>query len=89
MKFAKENSLEWWIDELDCTKSFQRQRIDMSFEEVLKKFKLTSHFVVINRHNEYGEIGFCTFKEPDYFLWINVNLEIFHEITKKFDLHKK
>jgi hypothetical protein len=89
IKFAKDNSLDWWVDELDCSKSFARQRIDMPFEEVSKLFKLSSHFVVSNRNGEYGEIAFCTFKDPDYFLWINVDLDILHQITKKFNLHKK
>ena len=89
MKLAKAYSLEWWVDELDCSKSFTRQKIDMSFEEVLKKFKLSSHFIVVIRNGEYGEIAFSTLKEPDYFLWINVSLEIFNEIIKQFKLHKK
>ena len=87
MKYAKTNSIDWWVDELDCSKSFIKQRTEMTFEDVLKKFKIGSHFVVINRHGEYGEIGFCTFKEPDYFLFINVNLEVLIEISKKFNLN--
>lgn len=89
MKLAKEKANKWWVDELDCTNSFQRQKIDMSFEDIIKKFKEKSHFVIINRHGEYGEIGFCTLKELDYFLWINISIEILEEIIKKFNLKKR
>lgn len=46
---AKEQSYEWWVDILDCEKSIARQKIEMSFEDIIKKFGKGSHFVIIHR----------------------------------------
>jgi len=67
---AKEKSFKWWVDHLP---SFQRQRIDMPFDEVIKYLYVEKpvHFTIIYRRgweenklkdsNEWFlEIGFCT-----------------------------
>jgi len=67
---AKDKSFKWWVDHLP---TFQRQRIDMPFEEVLKYLYVEKpvHFIIIHRkgwegHKPEGsnewclEIGFCT-----------------------------
>ena len=73
----------WWVDILDCKKSFRRKCIEMSFEEIMKKFDEKCHFVVIHRQGNFRfegdfiEVGFCTINvnEPDYFLWIYVPVD--------------
>ena len=76
---AKAVCFEWWVDILDCSKSWYRQKTDMSFEDIMKKFDKTCHFIVIHRNfgrENHIEVGFCTMgKGPDYFLWINVTME--------------
>lgn len=72
---AKERCKHWWADELDCRKSFCRQRIEISFDEMMAKFEPETHFTIIHRKGdlceECIEIAFRTMKdEPDYFLWI-------------------
>lgn len=78
----------WWVDILDCNISFARQKIEMSFEDIILKFYEKAHFVVIHRKSfeHYGEIGFCTLKSPEYFLWINLSVEKLQYIVSKFDL---
>lgn len=36
---------EWWVDILDCSVSWARQRIEMSFEDILLKFHSKAHFI--------------------------------------------
>jgi hypothetical protein len=70
---AKAVCQNWWVDILDCAKSYSRQEIEMSFEEILGKFNKDCHFAVVHRHlppvENYLEIGFSTFADPSYFLW--------------------
>ena len=89
---AKKVSIDWWVDILDCSKSSMRQRIEMSYEDIMKKFNNSCHFVIIHRmHNffgingdkEIGEICFSTLKIIDYFLWINISIENLQKIIKK------
>lgn len=83
---AKEKCSNWWVDELDCRKSFFRQRIEMPFDEIMSKLNKTTHFVIIHRNldpENYLEIAFRTMDtEPDYFLWINVDICHLEEFTK-------
>jgi hypothetical protein len=78
----------WWVDILDCNISFARQKVEMSYNDIMLKFQEKSHFVVIHRKcfENYGEIGFCTLKSPEYFLWINLAEEKLQYIVSKFDL---
>lgn len=71
LRRAQDICFEWWIDILDCNKSFTRQRIDMPFDEILSKLDESSHFTVIRRNDpgrDYIEVGFRTSGSgPDYF----------------------
>lgn len=85
---AFEVNFEWWVD--DCP-GWTRRRIEMSFEDIMKKFDQECHFVVIERRgfdpNEYkGEVGFCTLKGNDHYLWIHLSVENLNEIVKKYQL---
>ena len=79
---AHQKCFEWWVDILDCAKSFRRQKIEMSFEEILKKLDDKCYFTVIHRfprglirEEQYLEIGFSTWGEPSYFLWVLVDVK--------------
>lgn len=75
---AKEKCYEWRVDILDCSVSFFRQKIDMSFDEIMGKFNDSCFFSVIHRNfppDNYLEIGFSTMRTPEYFLWIYLDIE--------------
>ncbi len=91
MRNAKEQSYEWWVDILDCSKSYSRQRIEMSFEDILKKFDNNSHFVIIHRRGYrnwdfHVEIGFRSMTGIDYFLWIHLKEDKLSYFIEKYNL---
>jgi len=100
MNYSKNISYEWWTDKLDCSESWARQRIDMSFDDIMKKFSASSHFVVIHRRGSMehknteiwkwkGEVGFSTMGgEISYYLWIHLTEDEFSGMIKKFKLSK-
>lgn len=74
---------EWWIDKLDCSISWGRQKIEMSLDDILKKLDNSCHFVVIHRKGYEEnkdidiwkwnlEIGFCTMENISHYLWIKI-----------------
>ena len=82
----------WRVDELDCSKSWRRQPIEMSFEDIMKKFDKSCHFTVIHRKDfseEYGEVGFCTMSDPSYFLWIYLPIPELDKLVFKYSLQIK
>lgn len=89
---AKAVCRTWWVDELDCKKSWFRQRIDMDFEAALALMQGDTHFVVIHRHYEpddYLEIASRTMSgEPDYFLWVQCDPKHIPELTEGLEKHE-
>lgn len=91
---AKELCYEWWVDELDCSKSYARIRKNMPFSEILKKLTTTSLFTIVHRderglcsESEYYEFGFTTMgNEVNYYLWIKVSLDKGHELVNNLKL---
>jgi len=100
---AKKVCFEWNADKLDCSKSWARQTIEMSFEDILKKLTDDCHFVFIHRrgyedwkNNKYFkhtwsiEIGFCTMdKGVDYFLFIYMKEEEKDIFINKYVLEER
>ena len=84
---------DWWVDELNCSKSFCRKKIQMSYDETMKMFNDSCHFVVIERrkilYNDYGEVGFSTLLSPSHFLWIILSVDKLNEIVLKYKLKPK
>ncbi len=82
---AKAVCSHFWVDILDCSKSFARQRIDMPFEEIMAKLDEKCHFTVIHRNflpiDRYLEMAFSTMTSPDYFLWIILDEKYIPEFT--------
>lgn len=94
VNYAKEKSVKWWVDILDCDVSCKRERMDMSYEDIMNKFDIKSHFTIVSRYDifkkeYYGEVGFCTLKTPDHFLWVYIENGVFSEFIKKFKLEKR
>jgi len=93
---CKDVSYEWRADILDCSVSMSRKKIDCSFEDILKRLKESTHFVVIDRgtwgspigeDREHFEIGFRTMDSSvDYFLFIEVDSENMPPIIDKYNL---
>lgn len=83
---AKEVCTTWWVDELDCKKSFSRVSVEMPFKEIMKCLDMRCHFVAIHRneHDDHFEFGFSTMypDKPDLFLWINVETSKGLELVK-------
>jgi len=82
---AKSVSTDVRTEILDCSKSFRRQDIDMSFDEMLNKFdefKDQLHFTIINRRfdDDYIEVCCSTLSSPNYFLYIDVPVRKLCEI---------
>ena len=100
--FAKENSTKWWVDFLDARKSWAREKIEMSFDDILLKLDQDCHFVFIHRRGfktpkgkplsdcEYTlEIGFSTMKgEPTYYLFIFCDEKNLSKFLTKYHLEK-
>lgn len=96
--YAKLKTTDWWVDKLDCAESWARQKVEMSFNEIMKKFTNTCHFTIIHRRgNEeskhkdlwkwQGEIGFSTMGQGvEHFLWINISEEDLEKLVEKFEL---
>lgn len=82
----------WWVDKLDCSVSFCRERIEMTYEEMKQKLTNKSHFVVIDRkyfmsdEKKHFEIGFCTMTSIEHFLFIHVEDEMMFPIIEKYGL---
>ena len=82
---------EWRVDKLDCSKSFARQKIEMSFPDIMEKFNNNAHFVVIHRkgfssEEHIGEVAFRTMSEIEYFLWIYLSVSQLNKIIEKYKL---
>lgn len=92
---AKRKNSNWWVDKLDCAKSFSREPIKMSFDNIIKKLDETAHFVVIKRYDHienkyYGEIGFSTMgSNVNYFLFIYLKEIHLDYIIDIFELTKQ
>jgi len=84
---------EWWMDKLDCSESFARQRVDgPTFEEAMQHFVDNAFRFVIDRKPvlkidiRHLEVGFRSMELIDYFLWIIVPLDRADEITKGLEV---
>jgi hypothetical protein len=92
LKDCKAICFHWWVDKLDCSVSFCRKRIEMTYEEIIQKLTNKSHFVVIDRkywlsdEKKHFEIGFCTMTNIEYFLFIHVEDKMMYPIIEKYAL---
>ena len=80
-------------DELDCNISFARKSTDKTSLEVLRmglKNDNTLWIFVIRKNPEYypphTDIGCRTGRDPEYFLWIDMDIDKAMEIVKKYKL---
>jgi hypothetical protein len=82
---------EYHIDILDCSKSWARQRSDLTLNEIKEKLTDDCHFVFIERENyftkeKHGEVGFSTLKDPSYFLFIYMDVNELNKLKDKYNL---
>jgi hypothetical protein len=87
-QLAYESCFNWWVDTLDCSISFHRKRIDLTFEEIMEKLDETSLFFMIHRNldpENHLEVGFRTGSDVEYFLWLQVDPKFIPELTKGLD----
>ena len=77
IKAAIAAGANYHIDELNCSKSWRRQPIDMTLDEILTHLEEDSHFVIIFRKNEaVVDIGFsCQDGSRELFLFVNLSVE--------------
>lgn len=86
---AKKICFDWWVD---IQKDWTREKIEMTFEDVLLKLTEDCHFVFIHRKGYASwkfnrlETGFSTLKGKTYFLWVNVNEKKIPSFIKKYFL---
>ena len=96
IKWAYEHNITWWTDKLDCSISFQKQKQEMSIDEILEMYQTNDkfeHFVIILRHfisenPSYGEIGFRIGNEIDFFLFIHISVEDLKLLVEQFNLEE-
>lgn len=93
LRVAKDNSLRWWVDKLDCSQSWARQRVDMGFDEIMTKFDRTCHYVVIDRgfdhfmQEDYFEVGFSTMTQSvNFYLFIHLSKIEGEKLVNTFNL---
>ena len=88
LRKAKELSTHFWVDELDCSKSFCRQKIEMSFDDAMKLFDDKAILGIYHRYlspENHIEVSFRTMSSPiDYFLFLIVPVE---KISELEDIH--
>jgi len=96
---AEDKSYELKVDKLECDVSVRRQSTDLTFQDIMKRFRKDSHFVVIYRRGstEYEEgeswnkwkleVGFST-SCPDkcYFLFIDIDKKELPYFIEKYEL---
>lgn len=92
LKFANKLSYDTSVQQIQSG-TYQRKRIDKTFDWFLTIFENRDHFVVIHRKGYedpyYGEIGVRTMDMNDYFLYINITEENLNELVKKFNLNSQ
>ena len=84
LKDAKEKCFEWWVDELV---GWQRNQIEISFEDILEKFKDDSNFIITLRDNMIEGMYFegC-FRELNYFFWTKLIIKHEDYFVKNYKL---
>lgn len=94
---AKERSYHWWVDVL---KNLFRTRVEMNFEEIIKKYDESCHAVFTYRRgyvpqNQNSvndiwrwklEIGFSTMVGTSYYLFIHVEQDELKYFVEKYKL---
>jgi hypothetical protein len=92
---AKAEAKRVWVDQLDCSVSFSRQKTTKTVDEVLEMAlnsprTLWSFIIRYDLEPSYADIGCATMTNPvDYFLWIETSAEVAEKLAKRFCLEPK
>jgi hypothetical protein len=81
----------WWVDKLDSSSSWRRERVNgISFEEAMQYVTGTAHFGLCLRKAydaPHGQICVRTMQgNPDYYFWLNFSKEVLDKITKELKI---
>ncbi len=92
--FAKDLCYDWHVDKLDCSISWSRKEIDMSFEDILKTLNKKSHFTIVHRAKianilANGEIAFSNIGGIRYSLYLFLTIENLNKLVDKYKLQIK
>lgn len=94
MEEAKGLCNEWWVDELDCNKSWSRRKIEMSWEDAIERFRNVKgfcFFTIIKRQafDNHFEVGYrIQDNHRDLFLWIIVPEKFSESLIDKYGLEE-
>lgn len=94
---AKSICFHFWLDQLDCSVSFRREKTEKTLDEIIDLCETNpAHFTIIERrdslgrfhgHESYYEIGASTLGGGvNYFIWILVSIENGEKLIKKYKL---
>lgn len=90
---GKQKCFKWWVDTLGIYKGWSRKKIDINWDDIIKKINKDSHFTIIHRirfRSNHLELGFITMdKGPKYFLWILCKTKYISYFEKKYKLKLK
>ena len=96
MQYAKSICSEWWVDELCCSKSWARKKIEMSWKDAIDYFRNAKGFcyfsVIKRRFTEpcYFEIGYRLDNgSRDLFLWINISEDAGDDLINEYSLKRR
>ena len=98
LEYARTLPHTFKVDILDCNKSFSRERVNMSWEDIMEKLESNCHMVIIHRRGYEswktssgegtwcGELGFSTYYSPSYYLFVYISEKDLDKVIKKFGL---
>lgn len=92
---ARAEAQRVWVDQLDCSVSFSRQKTTKTVDEVLAMAldaprTLWSFIIRYDADPSYADIGCTTMTNPvDYFLWIETSPEVAERLVERFRLEPK
>ena len=82
-----------YTDELDCSKSWSRQKTNKTVEEVFKlglsnKETFWNFFLrdAVGNRESYADVGCRVCGLVDYFLWITLSIDNAEKLIKKYNL---
>ncbi len=93
LEYGKSICYNWWVDEIDCSKSLRRVKVDMSFDDIMSKLDYKSHFTIIHRRGSvekwYIEIGFHTMtNNVNHYLWVCIDESFLNDLVMQFNLEE-
>lgn len=101
LRFVYDSRIKFWVDELDCSKSFRREKLSCNFDYAISNYFQEKFLFRIVRERfllpidieEYGceEVGLFVLSSlngsgPDYFIWVYTSVAVLVDVLKKYSL---